>query len=170
MNNGKRFEEDFKKSIPRDVFYLRLRDAGGWSNADNTRFTISNICDHIVHYKGKLFLMELKTHKGKSLPYNCIDEDILHPKKNKNSKKNKDNKVLILIKHSQYKDVFAYYLVYFSDISETYALSAWHVLEHINAGNRKSIELEYFKEHGILIPQWIARTRQRYDVLKLLET
>ena len=37
MNDGKQFEKDIQKSCKKQgIFFLRLQDAGGWSNADNT--------------------------------------------------------------------------------------------------------------------------------------
>ena len=42
MNAGKQFEKDFKASVLDDQFYLRLKDAGGWSKSVDLRFTPSH--------------------------------------------------------------------------------------------------------------------------------
>ena len=47
MNEGKKFEEDFKKSMDKyNIWNYRLRDSSGsWSNNKGSRFTPKNICD-----------------------------------------------------------------------------------------------------------------------------
>ena len=45
-NIGKKFEEDFRKSIPDNMFYYRFRDSGGtWGGNEKMRFTPSNIAE-----------------------------------------------------------------------------------------------------------------------------
>ena len=72
-NEGKKFEEDFKKSVPNDHCWLyRLRDnAASFSGGTNVRFASSNICDYILFddTTSTLLLLELKSTKGKSLTY-----------------------------------------------------------------------------------------------------
>ena len=65
MNEGKKFEEDFKKSMDKyNIWNYRLRDSSGsWSNNKGSRFTPKNICDYIAYNNGKLYLLELKSHK-----------------------------------------------------------------------------------------------------------
>lgn len=66
-NSGKQFEEDIKASIPKtqDFFYYRFIDnAASFSGGDNVRFTSHNLCDCMTMTKDKLYLMELKSHKG----------------------------------------------------------------------------------------------------------
>ena len=45
MNEGKKFEEDFKKSMDKyNIWNYRLRDSSGsWSNNKGSRFTPKNI-------------------------------------------------------------------------------------------------------------------------------
>lgn len=52
-NEGKKFEDDFIKSINQDkVFVKRLNDnAAGWSGGSNTRFSSNNECDFIKQTK-----------------------------------------------------------------------------------------------------------------------
>lgn len=72
-SEGKKFEEDFRNSVPEDRLCLRLQDAGGWSNAENTRFTISNICDFILFDGKTVYLVELKSVKDHRLPVKNIN-------------------------------------------------------------------------------------------------
>ena len=72
-NLGKKFEEDWRKSVPENVFFYRFRDSSGaWSGNNQLRFTPSNIADNLLFYNNCLFLNELKEHKGKSIPLDKI--------------------------------------------------------------------------------------------------
>ena len=74
MNAGKQFEKDFKASVLDDQFYLRLNDAGGWSKSSDLRFTPSQLCDCLLFTRGTLYLLELKSHTGKSIPAYCLGQ------------------------------------------------------------------------------------------------
>ncbi len=146
MNEGKKFEQDFIRSLPEGSFHLRLKDGGGWSNADNTRFTSSNICDSVVYYQGKMILVELKSHKGKSVPFSCLKqhEDL--------SRKTHD-----------VEGVCGVFVINFRDMNETYMIWSQLVTDFIELYERKSLPIAYVKEYGYLIPQKLKRTRYRYD-------
>jgi len=74
MNAGKQFEKDFKASVLDDQFYLRLKDAGGWSKSADLRFTPSQLCDCLLFTRGTLYLLELKSHTGRSIPASCLKQ------------------------------------------------------------------------------------------------
>lgn len=66
MNSGKKFEELIKLSAKEQSWdFNRLKDAGGWGKADNTRFTIRNICDFTLFKDGLLFYIEAKSRKSR---------------------------------------------------------------------------------------------------------
>ena len=66
QNVGKKFENNFKSSIPDDVMYHRLHDAPqSWSQDKGTRFSWQNPCDAFLFDKGTLLALELKTTKDK---------------------------------------------------------------------------------------------------------
>ena len=72
QNEGKRFEEDIKKSVPSEYFYYRFKDGTGNFNGtknENVRFQAKNICDCEVMTDNYLFLLELKSHLGKSISF-----------------------------------------------------------------------------------------------------
>lgn len=61
-NMGKVFEKEFKDSVPADCFLERYKD-------DTSGFYgVSNPADFRLYKFPVLILLELKTHKGKSLP------------------------------------------------------------------------------------------------------
>ncbi len=146
-NNGKKFEEDFKKSVPEDWFFYRFKDGtGSWGGNSKVRFQSSNICDFMI-FNGDLYLLELKSHKGKSLPLSCI----------------RPNQLKEMFKASQ-KGVGAYIIVNFSDLKITYKLHIKWVKYFIDNFTRKSIPLYYFEALGDLINSEKKITRYRYDL------
>ena len=67
QNVGKKFENNFKSSVPEDVMYHRLHDAPqSWSQDRGTRFSWQNPCDALLFQDGLLLALELKTTKDKS--------------------------------------------------------------------------------------------------------
>ena len=147
MNDGKKFEEDFIKSIPENWFKYRLRDSGGsWQGGEKARFTPTNICDFIV-YNNKLWLLELKSHKGKSIPLSCIRENQIKG-----------------LEAASKLGVDAGYIFNFRDVEETYFIDAAKINKFIELSTRKSIPLDFLKEHGMLIPQHKKKVRYRYDL------
>ena len=78
MNQGKLFENQFKKSVSKldGVWLYRFNDGtGSWDSGQKTRFQTSNVCDFGMFCRRTLFLLELKSHNGKSLPYSAIREN-----------------------------------------------------------------------------------------------
>ena len=71
MNQGKKFEHNFKQACENDgIFCLRLTDSDLSFNPNKdlrSRFTVKQPADLIVYYNGYLFTLELKNTKGKKL-------------------------------------------------------------------------------------------------------
>ena len=63
MNQGKIFEEDIKKSIPEDVYYLRLHDSAIGFDIENStqRFSLKSPYDAILYRNSKMYALELKS-------------------------------------------------------------------------------------------------------------
>ena len=157
MNAGKQFEKDFKASVLDDQFFLRLNDAGGWSKSSDLRFTPSNLCDCIVHPPSSslLYLLELKSHTGSSIPESEINGD---PKKRKDGRKTKVEKLAEI----DQVGTFPGYVCNFRDYSETYIIGAYYVQQELTV--RKSLSLETCRELGVRIPQTKLRIHWRYDL------
>lgn len=69
-NKGKQFETKFRKDwlkVFPESFILRLND-----QVTGYKYTSSNICDFICFQNRNLYLIELKAHKGASLPFENI--------------------------------------------------------------------------------------------------
>lgn len=145
-NMGKVFEKEVKDSMPEDCFLERYKD-------DTSGFYgVSNPADFRLYKYPVLILLELKTHKGKSLPLSKIRESQLKG----------------MLKAVEYYGVYGGYLVNFRDLEETYYLSVGYVQNFFESGTRKSIPVDFFREHGFLIPSHKKRTLYRYDFTEWL--
>lgn len=157
MNAGKKFEQIFKKSIPNDsnVYYYRLKDGtASWNtNQDNVRFQSSNIADSFLFAYGKLFIIELKSHKGKSIPLNCI----------------RNSQVNGLLEASLKNDVLPFIIIYFSDVQQCFALSIENYQLFTHSFDRKSIPISFCQSNGIPIKVIPKRTSFSLDIESFIE-
>lgn len=67
-NEGKRFEEDFRQSIPDNIFCYRIKDSSNFYQ------TTKNMCDFILFKSPYLLLLELKSTKSNQF---STDEKII---------------------------------------------------------------------------------------------
>lgn len=76
-NAGKKFEDNFKKSLPDWCLVIRLPDpAASFSGGTETRFSVKNPCDYIIFNTKQrvLYCLELKSTKQKSISFEDIDK------------------------------------------------------------------------------------------------
>lgn len=153
-NPGKKFEEDFIRSLPERCDVTRLKDTGGWGNATNLRFSSTNPCDFIVFSAakdemdtGNMYKLELKSVKGKSLPFSNIKEH-----------------QLTSLLESQSKGVTACFVVNFRAVNETYLVAVHLMANLIGLDERKSLSLAYARDNCILVKQSLIRVRWKYDL------
>lgn len=161
-NSGKIFESNFRLSVPKYAFYYRFKDSASSYYGGNQylRFSNSNIADNLIFYDGKLYLNELKSHTGKSIPLDCIE----------GKKNNKKEQIRQLTEADEFDNVYSYIIVYFSDIKRCFALSiSYYNFFKLDCPDKKSIPIQYFIENGIEIPVTLIRTNFRLDLLPLLK-
>ena len=143
---GKVFEEEIKASIPPAFYTERYKD-------DTAGFKgVANPADFRLYKYPFTFLLECKSHKGKSLPLAKI----------------RDSQLRGLVKAGNYLGIYAGFLINFRDLEETYYIPADAVLYFILKGERKSIPVEWCREVGIRIEQKKKITRYTYDLSKWL--
>ena len=166
---GKDFERDFVKSIPERCDVTRLKDAGGWSNATNMRFTSSNPCDFIVFSAqsngsngGVMYKLELKSTLGKSLPFGNIES-----KNDKLTAKEASLKFIYKLEESESRGVWAGFIVNFRATNQTFRVLASQVAYFMVCTDRGSIPIAWFEENAILIHQTLIRVRYKYDLVWL---
>lgn len=157
MNKGKIFEQDFKKSLPElnDLFFYRFKDGtANWSGEknQNVRFQQHNIADCMIFYKGKLFILELKAHLGKSLPLYCI----------------RDTQFFEMCEASQKDGVIPMIVTFFYEIGECYAIPIDSIKQFRLDNDRKSIPLSYIQENGFKIDCELKKTHYKFDIVNFL--
>jgi recombination protein U len=154
MNSGKIFEKNFKASIPQDVFYYRLRDSPAtFGGGEQIRFSTSNMCDCILFGNRELFLCELKSHNGKSIPFNCIRE----------------NQIEQLTKAAKFPFIIPALVIFFPDVERCFAVEIedWNNL--VDASKKKSANITEIAQAGFEVGVTKLKVNYKYDVLKLMK-
>lgn len=111
-NSGKKFERQFKESIPEYCLVQRLNDPPqSFTKSKDTKFSIKNPCDFFLFDSVShiLYCLELKTTKYKSMAF----EDV-----NSNEEQNKmihKHQILALKDFSKFENVKAGFLFNFRD-------------------------------------------------------
>lgn len=155
MNAGKSFEQDFIKSVPDTIYHYRFKDGtAGFAGAqnENVRFQAQNICDFLL-FDGRLILLELKSHKGKSIPFSCIRE----------------NQLKELSAADNFNSIIPGIVFNFRDINKTYFVPIRHVYYYITHTDRKSIPLDWVQENGTEIKAELKKIHYRYYVKEFLQ-
>lgn len=172
-NTGKRFEADWKASVPRDVWYYRFRDSPityyGGSDAEGIRFAQDNICDCQLYRHPRLYLVELKTVSTPSAAlatlFGKFDPAAGRYKKQKHLED--------MEAAACHPGIEALVVINYRASGYTYALPVRHVLGFVNAaingGGRKSIPESFCEEYGLPVAARKLRVNWRYDVAGLLE-
>lgn len=161
MNEGKKFEKDFKDSMPKSVWCYRFRDGTASWNQDqeNVRFQQTNICDFLV-YANKLWLLELKTTAGSSLPYSSLKSQRLKKSKLK-------QQIEMLETAGQHSGIVPGLVVNFRKFQKTYFVHIDKIIHYLETEDRKSIAYKWFEENGILIPQHRKKVNFTYELSDL---
>ena len=157
MNSGKVFERNFKASIPQDVFYYRLRDSTasfyGGGDGSNIRFQAQNMCDNILFGSRTLFLCELKSHQGKSIPFNCIRE----------------NQIEQLTAAAKFPFIVPALVIFFPDVQRCFAvhINDWNNL--VDSSAKKSANISEIALAGYEVGVTKLKVNYRYDVAKMMD-
>lgn len=70
QNAGKKFEKNFKNSVPDDIYFHREKDsAQSFNQTETLRFTLKNPYDLIMYSFPVLFCLELKTVATSSISF-----------------------------------------------------------------------------------------------------
>ena len=145
-DEGKKFEQDIKASIPLDFYTERYKD-------DTAGFYgVSNPADYRLYKYPYTFLIELKTHKGKSIPIDRI----------------RPNQIQGMYKAVEHKGIYAGFIINFRELEETYYIAVQDMVTFINSKERKSIPVDWCRETGVRIEQQKKRVRYTYDLGKWL--
>ena len=153
INSGKRFEQNWKNSIPKDIFYYRFRDgSSSWGGNDKVRFQQTNICDCLMFDGDYLYLLELKSTKGKSLPFNNI----------------KKHQTDDLLWASEYANTICGLVVEFSELEGCYFIEINRFKTFCDSTARKSMPIDYLREKGIKIDVEKKKINSKFNVEKFI--
>ena len=150
MNSWKKFEKNFKDSVPKEFFCYRLRDSAStyyWWN-DSLSFSTSNICDFIVFTWNVLWLLELKTTKGKSLPFGNI----------------KSGQLKWLNDANYHNNVQWALLINYSILNLTYLIKIDDFIKFKDTTDRKSVSIGRCQENWIEVIWILKRVNYKYDL------
>ncbi len=103
-------------------------------------------------YDRQLFLLELKSTKGKSIPFSNF----------------RDKQIEDLIEASEF-GIKAGVLIEFSDIKEVYYLDIATLADYIATADRKSVPITFMQEKGVQASVSLLQVNIRIDVDKLIE-
>lgn len=170
-NAGKRFEEDFKSSVPSYCWYKRLNDnAASWAGGANTRFTSRNECDCLLFddTTRTLYALELKSTKGTSFTF---WRENFEDKSKKQSFMIKKNQIQGLEEWSRFKCVNAGFVFNMrSRGNNTYYVPVGELIAYTSTLDKKSInEDDILQMKPIVIENKIKRVRYGYNVGKFLQ-
>lgn len=150
-NEGKKFEEDFQKSVPLYCLLMRLRDSAQSFSMDSSklRFSLKNPCDFILFDSVEriFFTLELKSTKGKCFSFENIKLGKEQPKKDIHV-----HQILGLENFSKYKNVVSGFIFNFRDEKnknqKTYFQSIDNFMRMIAEINKKSFNINDLQNYN----------------------
>ena len=156
QNEGKKFENDIKSSVPDTCWIYRLRDnASSFANGTNTRFTSSNICDYILFddITRTLFLIECKSTKGTSVPLTMI----------------RNGQIQGLQEASKHDLVTGILVNFRNENNDTFFILINEFVDMMDSINKKSFNIKDLDNIGaIRIKSGKKRTRYKYDIQDMI--
>lgn len=157
MNTGKIFEENFKKSVPIDTYYLRLHDSSVGFDIENStqRFALQSPYDCILYRACKMYCLELKSIKEKSISYDGASPKI------------KKHQIDELVKASKY-GCEAGLILNFRGSGTTYYLSIEMFINLVSGMDKKSINEKEVASCSMIIPSRKLKVNYRYDLSVLV--
>lgn len=146
-NVGKLFEKEIKDSFPKDFYVERYKDIPEKFRG------VNNPADFWIYKYPLLFLLELKSHKGKSIPFDKI----------------RKNQVEGMMEAVNFLGIYGGFLFNYRDLEETYYVPVAYVFDFMESAERKSIPVDWCREVGTKIDQKKKKVRYTYDLEKWLE-
>lgn len=169
-NEGKRFEEAFKKSVPDYCLYKRLNDnASSWSGGTNTRFTSENECDCILfNDKTQTFYgLELKSVGHNSLTFWRED---FEDKNKKQAFQIRKCQIQGLDRWARHRGVFGFIINFRNNNNRTFFVNIMDFLRYTSSLDKKSINIrDVMNMNPIEIKNELIRTNYRYDIEQFLD-
>lgn len=164
MNIGKRFESNFRNSVPDNVLYYRLKDsAQSFGCTSNLRFSLKNPCDCFLYQSPTLLALEMKSVATSSISFERSKDDkgVIHY-----------HQIEGLRKFAKHKDVIAGFLLNFRHKNGTEVCYFLHIKDFdfmISDIHKKSFNETDLQGHNpIIIESEIKKVNYRYNVSKFI--
>lgn len=107
----------------------------------------------MIYGYGKLFICELKSHKGKSIPFNCIRE----------------NQIQQMQKAATFDGIVPLLIIHFADIERTFAVPIDDFVVLMQGSQKKSANVSEIECIGEKITARKLKVNYRYDLEELLK-
>jgi recombination protein U len=165
LNSGKVFENNFKKSVPENIYYMRMKDSPSSFSQQNggvVRFTSNNPYDNFMFYKYHFFPFELKSTQSTSFS--------IQMEKMEKGKDIKLHQIQGLTIASEYEGICAGFILDFRKSDNTYFLNIKEFNKFLARSDKKSInEKDVFDIGGILIEKKLKKINYTYNIEKLMQ-
>lgn len=161
QNVGKRFEQDWIKSVPDYMGVLRIPDAAqSFFKSSNLRFSRKNPFDFLLWNPKTLTLytLELKTVKGKSISFERTKEDHgeIHY-----------HQIIGLENFEKIGECVCGFVIEFRELETTIFLPIVEFIKLVQLITKKSFNYNDLINNNInyiIIPQSMLKTHYRYDI------
>lgn len=173
QNEGKKFEGDWKQSIPENVYYLRIIDPaisfGNYDNEQNDnvddniddshiRFSPSNPFDAIMYCYPNLFLLEQKSTKGTAYSFKGKSPMI------------KEKQIKELTRGSVHKGIIAGLLFNMRKYEKTYFMPIENFNKFLSETQKGSINQKDILTYGAIeVIGQIKKVRYKYYIGEFIE-
>lgn len=146
---GKKFEQDWVRKISDnpDYYVHRFRDVQGYAGS-------VSIADYSIYNWFMLSVMELKSTKGKSLPF---------------SRLNMKQRQMMLDELTVPNYIPGYICNFRIKDNPTYWITTEQVEQYIEDADRKSIPIDWLDKNWVPVDSTIRTTRYDYNVVSLIE-
>jgi penicillin-binding protein-related factor A (putative recombinase) len=134
MNPGKKFQNDFVKSLSPQLTCVRLNDSREGLKHERC------VSDYLVYNGQTLHAVELKTHKGRSIQIGENQAIKIH-------------QIEGLIGFEKKPNCEGIFILNFREHKETYRIMASNLSYLYKHEKKKSITINDCKEHGFLVPE-----------------
>lgn len=161
MNPGKKFEQSFAKSVPKGVYFMRIKDTvSSFSHGSGSSFTSNNPFDCFMLYNGYFLPMELKSSKENRFS--------VQTEEGKTGYDIKLHQIKSLTEANSFDNVSAGFVLDFR-CGNTYWISILDFNKCLEGTGKKSINQEDVENHnGIMISKKLMKVNYKYDILELL--
>ena len=163
-NSGKKFENQWKKSVTEGMYYLRLKDNPSSFGQDSSfvRFTLNNPYDCFIFYNRFLFPMELKSTQSTSIS--------IQREKNKKGKMIKLHQIQGLTEANEFDGIFAGFVFDFRETENTYWIDINDFNVFLSETDKKSInEKDIIKYKGIVVSKTKKKVNFSYNLQELVQ-